>query len=64
MEHETSTWLSRQELAEYLSVDPDSVRRWRKAGTITGYRLPDTSTIRYRRREIDAALLPVDPEDG
>ena len=47
--------MNEQELADYLAVHVDTVRRWRRAGTGPPVHWAGTKP-RYRRAEVDAWL--------
>lgn len=54
-------WLTRLEAAEYLRVSVDTLDRWVKAGKLRRYRAASGTGRRFRRADLDAALVP---EDG
>lgn len=47
--------LTAQEVAERLSVHPESVRRWTRQGDLAAIRLP-SGRYRYRVEDVDAMV--------
>lgn len=45
--------LTRQEVAELLRVDPRTVERWLRSGTLKGYKLGDGKTAPWRIDEVE-----------
>jgi excisionase family DNA binding protein len=60
MDIQTSTWLTVNEAAQYLSVKPRTLAQWARQGTIKGYVLSGTERVTWRflRSDLDAKLLP------
>lgn len=60
MDIQTSTWLTANEAAKYLSVKPRTLAQWARQGTIKGYVLSGTERVTWRflRSDLDAKLLP------
>ena len=60
MDIQTSTWLTANEAAQYLSVKPRTLAQWARQGTIKGYVLSGTERVTWRflRSDLDAKLLP------
>ena len=59
MNTQTSTeWLTSQQAANYLSVNPRTLLAWARRGHIKGYILSGTSRITWRflRSDLDATL--------
>lgn len=50
--------MTKQQAAEYLSVDPGTVRKWILAGRLTGYRVGG-GRVRIPRSEVEAMLSPI-----
>ncbi len=48
-------WASKETLADYLDVDPQTIDRWREQGLITAYRC-GPRLLRYDLAEIDAMI--------
>lgn len=64
--HDHQEWFSTNELADFLGVDPSSLRRWRTARPPQGppwVKVSDRVTV-YRRADVDAWLRSrrTDPE--
>ena len=59
MDIQTSTWLTVNEAAQYLSVKPRTLAQWARQGTIKGYVLSGTERVTWRflRSDLDAKLL-------
>jgi excisionase family DNA binding protein len=49
-----SPWMTRQGVAEHLSIDLNTVDRWCSAGVLTRHSIG--RVIRFRRDEVDAAM--------
>jgi excisionase family DNA binding protein len=49
--------------ADYLGVSDETLRRWAEDKKIRHVRLP-SGQLRFRREDLDAALVPVEPEDA
>ncbi len=47
------------EAAEYLSVNPRTIRRRIAEGEIPAYRIAGTRTIRIRLEDLEASLRPI-----
>ena len=56
-------WISLNEAAEYLGVQPLTVRRMVARGDLTAYRL-GSRLLRFDRAELDAAMRPVPTAGG
>lgn len=48
-----ATWLTANEAADYLRVQPRTVLGWARAGKLKGYVLSGTDRITWRFRQID-----------
>lgn len=64
--HDHEEWFSTNELADFLGVDPSSLRRWRTARPPQGppwVKVSDRVTV-YRRTDVDSWLdtRRTDPE--
>lgn len=46
-------WLTVQEVANLLKVNPETVKRWLRAGALRGSYLSDRAGWRIRREEIE-----------
>ncbi len=57
----SSPWMTRQEVADWLRVDPHTVDRWVADGRLTKYQMSDLASYRYSRAEVEAFVLPVRP---
>jgi excisionase family DNA binding protein len=56
-----SEFLNTNEAAEFLGVDPQTVRRWAGERKIRHVRLP-SGQLRFTRADVEAVLAPVEPE--
>jgi len=54
-----SNYVSLEEAAEYLGVNPRTIRRRVADGVIPGFRIAGSRQIRVRRSDLDAALTPI-----
>ena len=54
-----SEWLTATEAAEYLKVQPRTILKWAKAGTIPAHALSGCKRVTWRflKEEIDRAML-------
>lgn len=52
-------FLSLDDAAQYLSVNPRTIRRRIADGSLTAYRLSGTRGLRIKRADLDAALVRV-----
>ncbi len=50
--------LTTRQVAETLSVSPECVLRWWRAGRIGGYRLGGSGPLRFRPDDVEAFLEP------
>ena len=50
--------LTTKQVAETLSVSPECVLRWWRAGRIGGYRLGGNGPLRFRPDDVEAFLEP------
>lgn len=48
-------YLTRQEVAELLKINPSSVFNWTKSGTLKSYQMG--GRIYYKRKDIDEAMV-------
>ena len=55
-------YLTRQETAEILKVSLDTLSDWNKKKILNPYRLGNL--IRYKRDEIEKALISINPKKG
>ncbi len=53
-----STWLTRDEAAEYARVSVGTIDRWAREAKITKYSVAGTRSVRYKTSEIDAMMKP------
>lgn len=58
MHDQVSTWLTRDEAAEYARVSVGTIDRWAREGQITKYTVGRTRSVRYKTVEIDAMMKP------
>lgn len=58
-----SPWLTKNEAAEYMRVHPRTIDDWAKAGRITRHRIEGLQSVRFRRDELDALVVPVGEAD-
>jgi excisionase family DNA binding protein len=65
---QSSEWMTAQEAAGYLKVEPRSLLRWVRQGRVQAYALSGTKrrVWRFRQADLDTALLshPVLPSDS
>lgn len=61
MTQQQRRWASKAEAAQHVSVNPETIERWREQGLITAYRA-GPRLIRYDLNEIDAMLTPTSPD--
>lgn len=54
----TSPWLTKAEAAEHMRVSPRTIDAWAEAGRITRHRVEGLQSVRFRRDELDALLVP------
>ncbi len=54
-----SEWLTANEAAQYLKVQPRTILKWAKAGTIPAHALSGCKRVTWRflKEEIDRAML-------
>lgn len=57
MESETTTWMTRADVARHLRVHPSTVDRMVTDGRLTRYKLTGGETARYKRDEVDGLLV-------
>ena len=59
MADQPSTWLTANEAAAYLKVDPRTLLLWTRQGKVRGYALSGTTrrVWRFRTVDLDAMLL-------
>lgn len=57
METPPSPWLTPAQAAEYLRITVDTLNQWRRAGLITGHRMPGGRIVRYRADELDRDVM-------
>lgn len=46
------SWLTTEQVCETLQISETTLMRWRKAGKIKYYKIPQTDTIRYKLSEL------------
>jgi len=51
-----SDYLKIKEAAEFIGVDPNTLRNWEAAGKITAYRNPKNSYRLYKKEDLEAIL--------
>jgi excisionase family DNA binding protein len=56
--------MTREAAAEYMSVSPFTIDRWVREGRLVRHRIEGIRSVRYARRELDALVVPVVPENG
>lgn len=56
-EKETSDYLTRQKVAEMLSIDLSTVHNWTKQGKLNSYGIGNR--VYYKRSEIEQAIIPL-----
>jgi excisionase family DNA binding protein len=52
------TWLTRKEAAEHLRVHVRTVDKWADEGRITRYKVEGIQSVRFKREELDALMVP------
>lgn len=50
-------WATKEQAAQHVNVNPETIDRWRDQGLVTGYRF-GPRLIRYDLNEIDAMSVP------
>lgn len=58
-----STDLSTGAAAALIGVSDETLRRWVEQGRVRHLRLP-SGRLRFRREDVEALLVPVEPEDA
>ena len=55
----TTQWMTATEAAQYLRVQPRTILKWAKAGTIPAHRLSGCKRVTWRflKSELDSAML-------
>lgn len=53
---------TRDEAAEYLRVDPRTLDRYIRSGRLKAHRIAGLRTLRIFESDLDALLVPVEPE--
>jgi excisionase family DNA binding protein len=48
-----------RQAAEWVGVDPTTLRRWIAKGKLPAYRIAGTRNLRLDRAEVEALLLPI-----
>jgi len=58
MDNSTSNWLTANEAASYLKIEPRTLLTWAKQGNVKGYLLSGTrrQTWRFLHADLDATL--------
>lgn len=56
----TQTWLTREEAAERLRVNPRTLDRYARDNKLTKHKVAGTQSVRYRADEVDALVQPAD----
>lgn len=59
MNNTEEVWLTRQETAKRLRVDPRTVDRWSREGLLTKHKVGDLQSVRFRADQVDALVQPV-----
>jgi excisionase family DNA binding protein len=59
-----SPFLTKAEAAAYMRVSPRTIDRWAAAGRIQRYRVGTSQSLRFKRAELDALVVPDEPEAG
>ena len=49
-------WASKEQAAQHISVNPETIDRWREQGLITAYRA-GPRLIRYNLNELDQMMI-------
>ena len=57
-EEEPSPWMTLAEAARYLRVTKHTLHAYARAGKLVKYHVPDYKTIRVKRTDIEALLVP------
>lgn len=60
----TPLWLSPYEAAAYLNCTTRHVRNLQARGKLLGYRMAGGRTIRYKREDVEALLVPIPSTGG
>ena len=47
------TWMTAEQLADYLAISMATVRKWTRTGVVPCHRLAGGRSIRFERHEID-----------
>ncbi len=54
--------MTKAEAAAYMRVSPRTIDRWAAAGRIKRYRVGTSQAVRFKRAELDALVVPDEPE--
>jgi excisionase family DNA binding protein len=57
-------WLTRREAAEYVRVSLETFDRWVAAGRVRKHKVADIQSVRFHREELDALMIPVQPDQS
>lgn len=58
----TTPWLTRREAAEYCRVSLETFDRWVKERPEIKRKAAGTQSVRFHRDDLDALMIPVQPE--
>lgn len=61
--HQSNSVLTVREVAEFLNIHVNTVRRWSNLGILRGYRIGPRGDRRFRRQDI-VAFLPREDESN
>ena len=50
------SWFSREQAAQYLGISTQTIDRKRRAGDLREYLLKGTTTIRFKREDLDQLM--------
>lgn len=53
--------MTKAEAAAYMRVTPRTIDRWAAAGRIKRYRVGASQSVRFKRAELDALVIPEEP---
>lgn len=57
-------WLTRREAAAYVRVSLETFDRWVKERDVPKHKAAGTQSVRFRREDLDALMVPVQPGES